>query len=85
MGLIEKLVPAKLTRNILLQSLHMGIGGGLILALNLFMVYRLGAAEFGWYSYVFFYAKFFGILFDAGTDVILTQLVSSRSFNAHWN
>jgi O-antigen/teichoic acid export membrane protein len=66
-------------QNVILQMLHFGLGGILIMALWVLLGRAWGVEQFGRFNYVYTFAAFFGIVVDFGLDILLTRSVASGS------
>ncbi len=72
-------------RNVILQIVHLGLGGVFIMALWVFLGRAWGVEQFGAFNYLFTFAGLFGIVIDFGLDIFLTRMISAgeRGIDRH--
>lgn len=72
-------------RNVILQVVHLGLGGIFIMALWVFLGRAWGVEQFGAFNYFYTFAGFFGIVIDFGLDILLTRMISAgeRGIDRH--
>lgn len=72
-------------RNVILQVVHLGLGGVFIMALWVFLGRAWGVEQFGRFNYLYTFAGFFGIVIDFGLDILLTRMIAAgqRGIDRH--